>query len=136
MTLLAGIALVVLAGTAVATCVTLLPASQPLRRRKSLARAQSRPQQLVALERLVTTAGPSTVSAHAYLRPLLIEIVSQRLAGRGQRLDRIPESVGRDVLGDRLWDIVRPGRPFPEDRHAPGVSPRELSAMLEVIRQL
>ena len=136
MTLLAGIALVVLAGIAVATCVTLLPASQPLRRGKAVARAQSRPQQLVALERLVTTAGPSAVSVHAYLRPLLIEIVSQRLAGRGQRLDRMPEAVGRDVLGERLWDIVRPGRPFPEDGHGPGVSPRELGAMLEVIRQL
>jgi hypothetical protein len=48
----------------------------------------------------------------------------------------MPEAVGRELLGDRLWDIVRPGRPFPEDRHGPGVSPRELGAMLEVIRQL
>ena len=72
------------------------------------------------------------MSVHAYLRPLLIEIVSRRLAARGQTLDRMPETVGRKMLGDRLWDIVRPGRPFPEDRHGPGVSPSDLGAMLEV----
>lgn len=136
MTLLAEIVLIVLAGVAVATCVTLLPAPRPLRRRKPVAPESPRPQQLAALERLVTTAGASAVSVHAYLRPLLIEIVSHRLAARGQTLERLPETVGREVLGDRLWDIVRPGRPFPEDRHGPGVSPRELGAMLEVVRQL
>jgi hypothetical protein len=135
-TLLAEIALVVLAGIAVAICVRLLPASKSLRRGKTSAPAPSRPQQLVALERLVTMAGPSAVSVHAYLRPLLIEIVSRRLAARGQTLDRMPETVGREELGDRLWDIVRPGRPFPEDRHGPGVSSRELGTMLEIIRRL
>ena len=136
MTLLAEIALVVLAGIAVATCVTLLPAPRPLRRRTPVATGSSRPQQLVALERLVITAGPSAVSAHAYLRPLLIQIVSHRLAARGQTLERMPEATGRQMLGDQLWDIVRPDRPFPQDRHGPGVGPQELGGMLEVIRRL
>ena len=136
MTLVAQIALIVLAGVVVATCVTLLPAPPPLRRGKPVAPGPSRPQQLVALERLVSTAGSSAVSAHAYLRPILIEIVSHRLAARGQALKRMPEAVGREVLGDRLWDIVRPDRPFPRDRRGPGVQPRELGAMLEVIRRL
>ena len=136
MTLLAEIALIVLAGIGVATCVTLLPAARPLRRRKASAPVSPRPQQLVALEQLVTTAGASAVSAHAYLRPLLIQIVSHRLAARGQTLERMPEAAGREVLGDRLWDIVRPNRPFPEDRHGPGVRPHELGLMLEVIRRL
>lgn len=136
MTLVAEIVLVVLAGVAVATCVSLLPAPLPLLRRRSVAPGSPRPQQLVALERLVTTAGASAVSLHAYLRPLLIEVVSYRLAGRGAVLERMPEAVGREVLGDRLWEIVKPGRQFPEDRHGPGVRPEELGAMLEVIRQL
>ena len=136
MTLLAEIVLIVFAGIAVATCVALLPAPLPLRRRIPVAPGSPRPHQLVALERLVTTAGPSAVSVHAYLRPLLTQIVSHRLAARGQTLERMPEAVGREVLGDRLWDIVRPGRPFPEDRHAPGVQPQELGAMLEAIRRL
>ena len=136
MTLVAEIVLIVLAGIAVATCVTLLPAPRPLRRRKPVPVESPRPQQLIALERLVSTAGSSAVSVHAYLRPLLIQIVSHRLAVRGQTIERIPEAVGRDALGDRLWDIVRPDRPFPEDRHGPGVRPQELGAMLEVIRRL
>ena len=136
MTLAAGIALIVLAGIAVAICVTRLPAPHVSRRRRAVAAGSARPQQLVALERLVTTAGPSAVSAHAYLRPLLIEIVSRRLAARGHTLERMPATTGRSVLGDRLWDIVRPDRPFPQDRHGPGVRPQELSAMLEVIRGL
>jgi hypothetical protein len=135
-TLPAEIALIVLAGIAVAACVTLLPTPQPLRRRKAASAAPSRPQQLVALERLVSTAGASAVSAHAYLRPQLAEIVSHRLAARGQTLARMPEAAGREVLGDQLWDLVRPDRPFPEDRHGPGVAPKELSAMLEVLRRL
>ncbi len=136
MTLLVEIALIVLAGIAVATCVTLLPTPRPLRQRKRVTPRAARPQQLVALERLVTTAGSSAVSVHAYLRPLLIQIVSHRLAARGQTIEPMPEAVGREALGDRLWDIVRPDRPFPEDRHGPGVQPRELGAMLEVIRRL
>lgn len=84
----------------------------------------------------MTTSAPNAVSTHAYLRPLLIQIVSHRLSARGQALERMPEPVGRAVLGDRLWDLVRPGRPFPEDRHGPGVQPQELGAMLEVIRGL
>jgi hypothetical protein len=135
-TLFAEIVLIVLAGVAIATCVTLLPAPRPLRRRKPVPAASSRPQQLVALERLVTTSGSSALSVHAYLRPLLIQIVSHRLAVRGQTIERMPEAVGREALGDRLWDVVRPDRPFPEDRHGPGVRPQELGALLEVIRRL
>ena len=136
MTLAAEIALIALAGIGVAICVALLPTPRSLRRGKTAPAGAPRPQQLVALERLVSTAGPSAVAAHAYLRPVLVEIVSHRLVARGQTLGRMPEATGRALLGDQLWDIVRPNRPFPEDRHGPGVAPQELGAMLEVIRRL
>ena len=136
MTLPAEIALIVLAGIGVAICVALLPTPPPLRRRKAAPAGLPRPQQLVALERLVSTAATSAVAAHAYLRPQLVEVVSRRLAVRGQTLARLPEATGREMLGDQLWDLVRPGRSFPEDRHGPGVGPQELTAMLEVIRRL
>ena len=135
MRLLAEIALVVLAGIGVAACVSLLPDARPTRRRGRVAPAPARPDQLVALERLVVTSGASAVQVHAYLRPLLVEIASRRLAARGLALDRMPPALGRELLGDRLWDIVRPDRPFPEDRQGPGVAPHELGAMLEVLEQ-
>ena len=130
------IAIVVLAGIGVTVCVALLPVAPTRRYRPRPAPASPRPAQLVALERLVVTAGTTTVQVHAYLRPRLIEIASYRLAARGQTLDRMPDDVGRELLGDRLWDIVRPGRPFPEDRNAPGVRPQELQAMLAVLERL
>ena len=136
MTLLVEIALVVLAAIGVAVCVALLPGRPPTPRRRVRALVAPRPDQLVALERLAMSAGTSAVQVHAYLRPVLVEIASRRLAAHGRDLDRMPEASGREVLGDRLWDIVRPGRPFPEDRNAPGVTPQELGAMLEVLERL
>lgn len=135
MTLAAEIALVALASVAVASCLALLPGARATRRRRPTA-LLARPAQLVALERLVITAGTSTVQAHAYLRPLLVEIASHRLAAHGQTLERMPDVTGRAVLGEALWEIVRPDRPFPTDRHAPGVQSQDLAAMLDMLERL
>jgi hypothetical protein len=134
--LAAEIALVVLAAIGLTVCVALLPRGPAVRRRSRPVPASPRPGQLVALERLAVTAGTSAMQVHAYLRPRLIEIASHRLAARGQTLDRMPEDIGRELLGDRLWDIVQPGRPFPRDRSAPGIRPQELAAMLTVLERL
>jgi len=134
--LLAEIGLVVLAAIGVAGDVALLPGTSLTRRRRARALVPARPDQLVALERLTTSARTSAVHVHAYLRPVLVDITSRRLAAHGHNLDRMPEPAGRELLGDRLWDIVRPGRPFPEDRRAPGVTSQELGAMLEVLERL
>jgi hypothetical protein len=135
-TLLASIAVVVLAGIALAVLVALLPEPRPVRRRRRKAPEPARPDQLARLERLVTTAGTSATHAHAYLRPVLVEITAHRLAARGQTLERMPAETGRELLGDRLWDLVRPDRPFPEDRYGPGVPAQELGAMLQVLERL
>ena len=82
--------------------------------------APARPDQLVALERLVVSAGTSAVHVHAYLRPLLVEIASRRLAARGQTLERMPDAAARELLGDRLWDIVRPGPSVPRGQARSG----------------
>ena len=136
MRLLAEIGLVVLAGIAVAVCVSRVPDPRSTRRRWRVAPVPGRPDQLVELERLMVSAGTSAVQVHAYLRPLLIEIASRRLAARGQALERMPDPFGRELLGVGLWDLVRPDRPFPEDRQAPGVTPQQLRAMLEALDRL
>ena len=136
MRLLAEVGLVVLAAIGVAGCVALLPGTPPTRRRRARAVVPPRPDQLVALERLTMSARRSAVHVHAYLRPVLVEIASRRLAAHGHNLERMPEAAGRELLGDRLWDIVRPGRPFPEDKRGPGVTPQELGGMLEVLERL
>ena len=136
MRLLAEILLVALAGLGVAVCLALLPRPRPVRRPPSGPRPSQRPDQLVALERVLINGTGSSLHAHASLRPLLSEIAAQRLAVHGQRLQSMPALEGRRLLGDQLWELVRPDRPFPEDRHGPGVSAPELAAMLDVLEGL
>ena len=101
MSLWVQIALAGLAGIGAAVCIALLPDTQPAHHRSGAARAPSRPAQLVALERLVVASGANgAVHAHAYLRPLLIEIASHGLAARGQTLTRMPDTVERALPGD------------------------------------
>jgi predicted MFS family arabinose efflux permease len=134
--LLVEIALVALAALGVAVCLAVMP--EPARRpaRQAEALPAPRPEQLVRLERLVIGAEASALHAHAYLRPLLAEVAARRLAARGRTLAGMSDTAGAALLGDRLWELVRPGRPFPEDRHGPGVSGPELSAMLDVLERL
>jgi hypothetical protein len=134
--LLVEIGLIALTAVAVAVCLALLPDPRPSRRRAPAVLPPSRPSQLHAVERLAASAGTSALQVHAYLRPVLVEIASHRLAARGQTLERMPDEIARELLGDQLWETVRPDRPFPEDRHGPGVRPEELSAIVDVLERL
>ena len=136
MSLLVEIGLVVVAAAGVAVCTALLPTRPLARHRRAASTAPSRPEQLIRLEQLVSTAGTGALHAHAYLRPVLAEIAARRLAVHGQTLDRIDESDARQALGDDLWDFIRPPRPFPADRYARGITPQELSAMLDRLERL
>jgi hypothetical protein len=133
--LFAEIALVAIAASGVAVCIALLPGAPPAppRRREP---QPPRSEQLIKLERLVISAEANKLYAHAYLRPLLAEISSRRLAAHGCVLGSVPEEHGRRLLGAPLWEIVRPDRPFPEDRHAAGVSAGELGEMLDALEKL
>lgn len=135
MTLLAEIALLVIAAGVVAVCLARLPATAAARARARSPSPQP-PEQLLELERLVSNSAASALTVHAYLRPLLVEISNRRLAARGHSLDHMTDATGAALLGEPLWDIVRPARPFPEDRQAPGIAPRELTAMLGVLERL
>jgi hypothetical protein len=135
MTLLAEITLVVIAAVAVAVSVAFVPGVSA-RRRRAEVREPARPGQLVANERLLVMARTSALQLHAYLRPILVEIATQRLVANGQALDRMSDVTGRRILGDDLWEIVRPDRPFPEHRHDPGVAAPDLEAMLDALERL
>jgi hypothetical protein len=135
-TLIAEIALVVVAGLGVAVCVRLLPRSRPRPARSARTASDKRPAQLGSLEQLVPSSTSTALHVHAYLRPLLAEIATRRLAARGLALEQMSDPVGRRVLGDQLWEIVAPARPFPEDRYGPGISTHELGAMLDVLERL
>jgi hypothetical protein len=69
------------------------------------------------------------------LRPLLREIAAARLNRRRVRLVRNADEA-RAMLGDDLWEIVRPGRPRPADPRARGVSLEQLAQMTDRLERL
>jgi hypothetical protein len=93
------------------------------------------PAQFVRLERIVEWSGESGMSAHTRLRPVLVEIAEARLVRRGVRLERDLEE-SRRLLGPAVWELVRPDRPTPRGRDAPGIPPRRLEEMLDVLEAL
>jgi hypothetical protein len=69
------------------------------------------------------------------LRPFLLPIVAARLGRRGVDLTRAPERA-QELLGDPLWEIVRPDRTPPIHRVGRGLDRAELRAAIERLEQL
>lgn len=104
-------------------------AAAPRVRRSDLAAAlDERPaparqvSQLSKVEREVTLAIGNAYDLHTRLLPHLREIAAARLERRGQR-------PGPDTLG-RWWELLRPDRPEPSERFAPGIPEPELRALV------
>jgi hypothetical protein len=111
----------ILAAGAIAAVVLLPPVARPPRRRRFRPADPPRPKGLSAMERQVGLARGSAGDVHDRLCPLLRDIARDRLATAGIDLDRDPE-VAAGALGPETWELVRPDRPPPGDRHSPGVS--------------
>lgn len=90
------------------------------------------PGDLMRITDLVTGGLGSAADVHRRVRPLLREIAAGRLAGRGISLERDPEAA-RALLGDGLWELVRPGRPLPSDPRGPGL---DRAALVELVDRL
>jgi hypothetical protein len=91
-----------------------------------------RPERVRALEELEHAVDFSLGTAfdvHYRLRPHVRRVAAHRLAVRGVRLDAQPDRV-RTLIGPEAWDLVRPDRPEPDDRNAPGM---ELSSIRRVV---
>jgi hypothetical protein len=92
------------------------------------------PAVLPELDRLGRELSLGTQSAfdfHVRLRPVLGEIAEARLAARGQRLED-----GENVLGSEAWELLRPDRPAPTDRHAPGPDPAAVSRCVDALEKI
>jgi hypothetical protein len=84
--------------------------------------------QLTRLEREVTLALGSAYDLHARLLPHLREIAAARLERTGRR-------PGPDTLG-RWWELLRPDRPEPQERFAPGIREADLRALVADLERL
>jgi hypothetical protein len=112
---------VLLAAGAVAAIALLPPVARPPRRRRARPAEPLRPKGLSAMERQVGMARGSAGDVQDRLAPLLRDIARDRLATAGVDLDRDPE-IAAEALGAETWELVRPDRPPPPDRHGPGAS--------------
>ena len=109
--------------------------SVPRRLRSELDRALSestprerRIQEVERMEREVTLATASAYDLHFRLLPHLREIAQCRL-------ERTGKSPGSETLG-RWWPLLRPDRPEPEDRFAPGIKQAELRALVSDLEKM
>jgi hypothetical protein len=95
-----------------------------------------RPAELERLEREVYLSLGSWFYLYHRLRPILREIAENRLQLRhGLDLDAQPED-SQAILGETAWSWLRPDRPEPRDRWAPGPPLSELEAVVGMLERI
>jgi hypothetical protein len=96
----------------------------------------SPPVELLRTERELELGIASALYAHRRLLPLLRAAAAARIGIRhGLDLERRPDAA-RALLGDDVWELLRPDRPAPEDRHGPGVPRTRIVAVIERLESL
>lgn len=91
--------------------------------------------QLEEIEYAADFALGTAFDVHFRLRPHLVRIATHRLARRGVSIELAPEEA-RGLLGEEAWELVRPGRPPPDDRHGSGVRLDRLRRVVEALDAL
>ena len=88
------------------------------------------------MERELVLGSADADHAHRRLLPLLQGTAAARIAARhGFELARRPEAA-RELLGEEAWELLRPGRPQPADRHGPGVPRARVKTVIERIESV
>lgn len=95
-------------------------------------RVRLRPAELIRTERDLTLSTANAGEVHARLLPQLRDVAEARLADRHDTalVD------ARELLGDEAWELLRPDRPIPTDRSAPGLPLRRIAALLDAVERL
>jgi hypothetical protein len=86
----------------------------------------SRPPELIRVERELTLGTSNAGHLHTRLVPMLRDVALARTGG----------TLTRERLGDATWELLRPDRPAPVDRHAPGASLREIRRVVTRLEEL
>jgi hypothetical protein len=88
-----------------------------------------RPQSLVTVEQAVVRAQRRAGEVHYRLRPIVQELITQRLA-RVEGID-LGDDRAAALAGPRLWDLVRDDRPMAADPRTRGISDGDLVAIVD-----
>jgi hypothetical protein len=91
-----------------------------------------RPSEIVRIEREITLGTTSAGHLQTRLVPLLRDAASARL---GIDFDVHPDRA-RAALGDETWELLRPDRPEPIDRSAPGLPIRRVREVIDELERL
>ena len=128
-----GSALVLATALAAVTALQL----RPKRRRRPPPRARDRemPLRLRQIADDLRESEHSEFGVDRSLRPLLVPIVDARLGRRGVDMELAPGRA-EELLGDVLWEIVRPGRPSAAYRVGRGLARDDLRTAIERLEQL
>ena len=126
-------ALALAAALAAATALQL----QPARRQQSppRARAPELPLRLRQIANDLRESEQSDAGVDRSLRPLLVPIVAARLGRRGVDMARAPDRA-QELLGDVLWEIVRPDGGPAAYRAGGGVARDDLQTAIDRLERL
>jgi hypothetical protein len=126
-------ALAFAAALAVASALQLRPAKThgpPPR-----ARDEELPVQLRRIAAELEDSERSEFGVDRSLRPLLVPIATARLGRHGVDMTLAPRRA-RELLGDGLWEIVRPDRPAASNRVGGGLARKDLQTAIERLERL
>jgi hypothetical protein len=120
-------------GLARAICAALPPQA---RRPKAVERAAAgQIEQSDWLERQLRLAQASADELHRHFRPVVVQVAAAQLARKhGVALEREPARV-RALVGERLWELIRPDRPPPPERGR-GLRTEELRRLIAELEDL
>ncbi len=110
---------------------------RPARRQQQLphAREHEMPLRLRQIADDLRESEQSEFGADRSLRPLLLPIAAARLGRRGVDMARAPRRA-QELLGEKLWEIVRPDRPSAAYRVGRGLAGDDLRTAIERLEQL
>jgi len=128
------IALALAAGLAASTALR-LRAAQAKRPPAPSGEAEEAPLRLRQIAGILEESEHSEFGVDRSLRPLLVPIVNARLGRRGVDPELAPERAS-ELLGERLWEIVRPDRAPAGHRRSHGLAGDDLGAVLDRLEQL
>jgi hypothetical protein len=91
-----------------------------------------RPPELVRIERELVLGMESAGHLHTRLLPILREAAAARLSAK----HHVELHAARALLGEEVWELLRPDRPEPEPRNARGISRTEVVRVVDVLEEL
>lgn len=132
----ASVALGAIAATAAVRAMPTAARSRKARRRRQPKPPAPTPSDLRTFERMLRLATASAGETHHRLAPALREIAARRLAS-GSRIDLYADpQAARARVSPATWELIRPDRSPPANRHARGPGMPELEAAIAELERM